>query len=147
MAKGRKNQGRRVQPTLAALDAAKGLAPAGSDPAGRPQDQTATVEGIKQQVEWYGKVRAQVVDIASQMENIFTLNQQNRMETDQIYGIEKKMLRNMGFMANQVKLVALQKELILKHSLEDANILAQTINDYQDYNRQARDVAAKTKEL
>jgi len=132
MAKKRANQGRRVVSPLAASDA-EYTGPSSAD--------------MKAELDFYGKKREQLVDISTEMENIFSLQQTQRREADQMYGIEKKLLDNMGFMANQVKIVALQKEALKKLSLEDANIIKNTISDYETYNQEAAEVTKKTKEL
>ena len=138
MAKGaRKNQGRRVASPLAASD----YTPPGMDKLAN------SAEGIKEQTEWYGKQRAQLVDIANQLESIFTLQQNQRREVDQMYGIEKKMLDNLGYMANQVKMIAIQKQLTRDLSLQESNILKTTLSDYESYNQEAAAVAKTTREL
>jgi hypothetical protein len=138
MAKGaRKNQGRRVASPLAASD----YTPPGMDKVAN------SAEGIKEQTEWYGKQRAQLVDIANQLESIFTLQQNQRREVDQMYGIEKKMLDNLGYMANQVKMIAIQKQLTRDLSLQESNILKTTLSDYESYNQEAAAVAKTTREL
>ena len=132
MAKKKANQGRRVVSPLADSS----------------QDYTGPSSAdMKSELDFYGKKRAQLVDISSEMESIFSLQQNQRREIDQMYGIEKKMLDNLGFMANQVKIVALQKQATRDLSLEEANILKTTISDYETYNQEAAGVAKKSKEL
>ena len=132
MAKKKANQGRRVVSPLA--DSSQDYSgPSSAD--------------MKSELDFYGKKRAQLVDISSEMESIFSLQQNQRREIDQMYGIEKKMLDNLGFMANQVKIVALQKQATRDLSLEEANILKTTISDYETYNQEAAGVAKKSKEL
>ena len=132
MAKKKANQGRRVVSPLADSS----------------QDYTGPSSAdMKSELDFYGKKRAQLVDISTEMESIFTLQQNQRREVDQMYGIEKKMLDNLGFMANQVKLVALQKQATRDLSLEESNILKTTISDYETYNQEAASVASKSKEL
>ena len=136
MAKKRNDQ-RRVQPTLTSADDA----PIGMDQA------PVSEAGLKKQLEFYGKIQEQVVDISSQMESIFNTQQQITQESDRQYGIEKKVLNSLGVYANQVKMLSLEKKLLTKHSLEDSNIIKKTISDYQDYNQAAAGVAQKAKEL
>jgi hypothetical protein len=132
MAKKKANQGRRVVSPLADSS----------------QDYTGPSSAdMKSELDFYGKKRAQLVDISSEMESIFSLQQNQRREIDQMYGIEKKMLDNLGFMANQVKIVALQKQASRDLSLEESNILKTTISDYETYNQEAAAVAKKSKEL
>ena len=132
MAKKKANQGRRVVSPLADSS----------------QDYTGPSSAdMKSELDFYGKKRAQLVDISSEMESIFSLQQNQRREVDQMYGIEKKMLDNMGYMANQVKIVALQKQATRDLSLEESNILKTTISDYEAYNQEAAGVAKKSQEL
>ena len=132
MAKKKANQGRRVVSPLA--DSSQDYSgPSSAD--------------MKSELDFYGKKRAQLVDISSEMESIFSLQQSQRREVDQMYGIEKKMLDNMGYMANQVKLVALQKQATRDLSLEESNILKSTVSDYETYNQEAASVAKRSREL
>ena len=132
MAKKRVNQGRRVVSPLQSSDA---------------EYTGPTTDQMKDELEFYGRKRAQLVDISAQMENIFTLQQDQTREADRQFGIEKQLLNNLGVYENKVKLVALQKKLVRDLSLEDSNIIKQTVSDYEEYNREAAGVARKTQEL
>ena len=132
MAKKRVNQGRRVVSPLASSD---------SEYTGPTTDQ------MKDELEFYGRKRAQLVDISTQMESIFTLQQDQTREADRQFGIEKQLLDNLGVYENKVKIIALQKKLLKDISLEDSNIIKQTVSDYEDYNREAAGVAKRTSEL
>ena len=132
MAKKKANQGRRVvSPLTDSNETYSG--PQSSD--------------MKAELDFYGKKRAVLVDISTQMEAVFSLQQNQRREADQMYGIEKKMLDNFGYMANQVKLVALQKQTTRDLSLEESNILSATISDYETYNQEAASITKHTREL
>ena len=137
MAKKRNDQ-RRVQPTLTSADESlpKGMAQA-----------PVSEAGLKKQLEFYGKIQEQVVDISTQMEGIFNTQQQITQEADRQFGIEKKVLNSLGVYANQVKMLSLEKKLLTKHSLEESNIIKKTISDYQEYNQAAAGVSQKAKEL
>jgi len=92
MAKKKANQGRRVVSPLA--DSSQDYSgPSSAD--------------MKSELDFYGKKRAQLVDISSEMESIFSLQQSQRREVDQMYGIEKRCSIIWGIWLIS-KLVALQ---------------------------------------
>ena len=136
MARGRKGDQRRVQSTLAASDyTAPGM-----------ENVANSVEGIKQQTEWYGKQRAQIVDISAQMENIYTLQQDQTREMSKMYGIEKDLLDLLQVRGIKEKIIEQNRKLLKDISLEEQNIIKDTISEFEEYNQQAKGVAAKTKE-
>ena len=132
MAKKRVNQGRRVVSPLQSSDA---------------EYTGPSSQQMKDELDFYGRKRAQLVDISSQMESIFTLQQDQTREADRQFGLEKQLLNNLGVYENKTKLIAMQKKLVRDLSLEDSNIIKQTISDYEDYNREAANVTKRTQEL
>ena len=136
MARGKKNQGRRVQSTIKSQDYYNS-----------PDMHSQLADREKQSIENAGKQLDMVQDLAAAYETIFDLQQKNVQEADRQYGIEKQLLNNLGVYANKVKIVALEKEKLGQYSREDQNIIKQTISDYEDYNREAASVTKKTQEL